>query len=149
VLLKSNPSPKAAMTNNSRYTAGMAVRRQVLGAKYVDRATAGDDQRFNTPLQRLVTEYCWGEIWTRDGLDRRTRSLVNLGMLSALRQWSELELHLRGALSNGCTPEEIQETLLQATVYCGVPAGVEAFRIAERVLTGDTSDPSSEEEQDT
>jgi 4-carboxymuconolactone decarboxylase len=85
-------------------------------------------------MQELVTEYCWGAVWTREGLDRRTRSLLNLGMLTALGKSQELGAHVRGALTNGCTETEIQETLLQAAVYCGVPAGLEAFRVAERAI---------------
>lgn len=112
---------------------GLNVRREVLGADYVDRAVDSASS-FNTPLQQLVTTYCWGEIWTRPGLDRRTRSLLNLAMLPALRQWNEFRLHLRGAVANGCTATEIQEALLQVTIYCGVPAGVEAFQIAREVL---------------
>ena len=89
---------------------------------------------FMRPMQEFVTEYCWGAIWTRPGLDRRTRSLINLGMLTALGKGHELEVHVRGALTNGVTEAEIRETLLQAAVYCGVPAGIEAFRRADSVL---------------
>jgi 4-carboxymuconolactone decarboxylase len=85
-------------------------------------------------MQDLVTEYCWGAVWSRPALDRRTRSLVNLGMLTALNRGHELGVHVRGALTNGVTPEEIREVLLQAAIYCGVPAGMEAFRIAEETL---------------
>jgi 4-carboxymuconolactone decarboxylase len=120
------------MSDRDLYDAGLAVRREVLGAEYVDRAL--QRREFNRPMQDLVSEYCWGAIWTREGLDRKTRSLINLAMLTALRQWNELELHLRGAVNNGLTDEQIQEALLQATIYCGVPAGVEAFKIADRVL---------------
>jgi 4-carboxymuconolactone decarboxylase len=90
---------------------------------------------FSRPMQDLVTEYCWGAIWTRDGLQRRDRSLINLAMLTALNRNHELAVHVRGALRNGCTVEEIQEVLLQASVYVGVPAALESFRVAERVLT--------------
>lgn len=112
---------------------GLEVRREVLGGEHVDRslAAASDIMR---PMQELVTEYCWGAIWTRPGLDRRTRSLINLGMLTALGKGHELEVHVRGALTNGATEEEIVETLLQAAVYCGVPAGIEAFRRADSVI---------------
>lgn len=112
---------------------GLAVRRAVLGAEYVDESLARATE-FNLPLQELVTEYCWGAIWTRPGLDRRTRSLLNLAMLPALKQWDEFRLHLRGAINNGCTLEDIREVLLQVTIYCGVPTGVEGFRIAQAVL---------------
>jgi 4-carboxymuconolactone decarboxylase len=117
----------------NRYEQGLATRRQVLGAEYVDKALDGATP-FTRPMQELVTEYCWGAVWSREGLDRRTRSLINLGMLTALNRSHELAGHVRGALNNGCTEEEIQETLLQAAVYCGMPAGLEAFRVAERVL---------------
>jgi 4-carboxymuconolactone decarboxylase len=115
------------------YERGLATRREVLGAEYVDKALEGATP-FSRPMQELVTEYCWGAVWSREGLDRRTRSLINLAMLSALNRSHELAGHVRGALNNGCTEEEIQETLLQAAVYCGMPAGLEAFRVAERVL---------------
>jgi 4-carboxymuconolactone decarboxylase len=105
----------------------------VLGDEYVDRTLAAAGP-FLAPLQELVTEVCWGTIWTRPGLDHRTRSLVNLGMLTALNRSHELELHLRGALANGCTEQEIQEVLLQAAIYCGMPAAIDAFRTAQAVL---------------
>ena len=125
---------------SERYAEGMQVRREVLGADYVDRAVAQADD-FSRPIQELVTEYCWGAVWTRPGLDRRTRSLLNIAMLSALNRPPELRIHIAGALRNGCTPEEIQETLLQVAIYCGVPAGVDAFRVAREVL-GDTAEAS-------
>ncbi|MDO8212248.1 carboxymuconolactone decarboxylase family protein [Conexibacter sp. CPCC 206217] len=112
---------------------GLAVRREVLGAEHVDRSLARTSD-FSRPMQELVTEYCWGASWSRPGLDRRTRSMLNLAMLTALNRRHELELHVRGALTNGVTPTEIQEVLLQASIYCGVPAGLEAFRAAESVL---------------
>ena len=116
-----------------RYEEGLEVRRAVLGAEHVDRSLE-QASPFMRPMQELVTEYCWGAVWTREGLDRRTRSLLNLGMLTALGKSQELAAHVRGALTNGCTETEIQETLLQAAVYCGVPAGLEAFRTAEKAL---------------
>lgn len=109
---------------------GMTVRREVLGDEYVDRALAGATE-FTKPMQELVTENCWGEIWTREALPRRTRSLVTIAMLAALKAPVELRAHVRGALRNGCTVEEIREVLLQAAVYCGVPAGIDAFRAAK------------------
>lgn len=112
---------------------GLAVRREVLGADYVDASLARASE-FSKPIQQLVTQYCWGEIWTRDALDRRTRSLINLSMLTALNRLHELKAHVRGAINNGCTPEEIREVLLQTAVYCGVPAALESFRAAEGVL---------------
>jgi 4-carboxymuconolactone decarboxylase len=120
-------------TQAERYDQGLAVRREVLGSAYVDRALEGATE-FTEPMQKLVTEYCWGEIWTRSQLDRRTRSLVNLGMLTALGRLHEFGLHVRGAVSNGCTREEIREVLLQTAIYCGVPASLESFRVAEEVL---------------
>jgi 4-carboxymuconolactone decarboxylase len=119
-----------------RYERGLATRREVLGADYVDRAIAGATE-FSAPLQELVTEYCWGAVWTREGIDRRTRSLLNLAMLTALNRPHELAGHVRGAVNNGCSEEEIRETLLQAAVYCGLPAALDAFRVAERTLRGE------------
>lgn len=122
----------ADMTPN-RAAAGMAVRRQVLGDDHVNRSLA-NSTTFGRSIQDLVVEYCWGEIWTRAGLDRRTRSLLNIGILTALRQRDELQLHVRGALNNGCTSEEIEEVLLQTAIYCGVPAALDATRAAREVL---------------
>jgi 4-carboxymuconolactone decarboxylase len=113
---------------------GMGVRKDVLGAEHVARSMEAATS-FTRPVQELVTEYCWGAVWSRPGLDRRSRSMINLAMLTALNRGHEFGVHVRGALSNGVTPEEIREILLQATVYCGAPAGLEAFRIAETVLT--------------
>ena len=115
------------------YDAGLAARKEVLGERYVDNAINNADD-FNRDFQALVTEYCWGVCWGNDVLSRKQRSLLNLGMLAALGRSHEFELHFKGALRNGCTPEELRETLTQITVYCGVPAGVESFRIARRVL---------------
>ena len=116
-----------------KYVQGMAVRREVLGDEYVDKALSSAAD-FVKPLQDLVTENCWGEIWTRSAIPKKTRSLITIAMLAALKTPAELKAHVRGALRNGCTVEEIQEVLLQATVYCGVPAGVEAFRAAKDVI---------------
>jgi 4-carboxymuconolactone decarboxylase len=118
---------------DSPFDVGMRVRKDVLGAEHVQRSL-DQASAFSRPMQELVTEYCWGAVWSRPGLDRRTRSLVNLGMLTALNRRHELGVHVRGALTNGVTPEEIREVLLQAAIYCGVPAGMEAFRIAEETL---------------
>ncbi|HVO88609.1 MAG TPA: 4-carboxymuconolactone decarboxylase [Casimicrobiaceae bacterium] len=112
---------------------GMQIRKDVLGAQYVERSMKTADD-FNMPFQELVTEYCWGAVWGRPGLSLRTRSLLNLAMLTALNRSHELKLHIRGALSNGVTREEIREVFMQAAVYCGVPAGVEAFRCAREVF---------------
>ena len=121
------------MTVNADFEAGMQVRRDVLGAEHVERSMANASE-FATPMQELVTEFCWGRVWTRPGLDRRTRSLLNLGMLTALNRMHEFGVHVRGAVNNGCTVDEIREVLLQTAVYCGVPAALESFRVAERVL---------------
>jgi 4-carboxymuconolactone decarboxylase len=115
------------------YEEGLKVRREVLGAEYVDRALANADA-FNQPLQDFVTHYCWGGVWTRPGLPRKTRSLLNLAMLTALGRNHEFKLHVRGALNNDVTREEIAEVLLQAGVYAGVPAAVESFRLAKEVF---------------
>lgn len=112
---------------------GLENRRAVLGAAYVDKALAGADD-FNRPLQELVTQYCWGEIWGRPGLDRRTRSIINLAMLTALNRPHEIKLHVRGALNNGLSKEEIREVFLQTAIYCGVPAAIDSFRIAREVF---------------
>jgi 4-carboxymuconolactone decarboxylase len=119
--------------NKKTYDEGMAVRREVLGAEYVDRAMASADQ-FTRVLYEFVTEWCWGAIWTRPGLSRKTRSLINLAMLTALNRPHEIKLHVRGALNNGVTREEMTEVFLQAGVYAGVPAAVDAFRAAKEVF---------------
>ena len=118
---------------NGRYTRGLATRREVLGDEHVERSLR-DATDFGAPAQEFVTEFCWGDVWTRPGLDRRTRSLINLAMLTALNRMHEFRVHVRGAVNNGCTVEEIRETLLQAIVYCGAPAGLESFRQAQGVL---------------
>ena len=118
---------------SERYDKGMKARREVLGDEYVDRAQASVDD-FSREFQQMVTEHAWGDIWSRPGLARKQRSLLNLAMLAALNRPEEFELHFRGALNNGCTLEELKETLLQIAVYCGMPAGVGAFRIARKVL---------------
>jgi len=112
---------------------GLEMRRAVLGAEYVDRSIANVDE-FNKPFQKLVTEWCWGEVWTRPGLDKKTRSMLNLAMLTALNRPNEVRLHVRGAINNGVTKAEIQEVLLQTCIYCGVPAALESFRIASEVI---------------
>jgi 4-carboxymuconolactone decarboxylase len=116
-----------------RYDEGMAVRREVLGDSYVDQASAKTTE-FTRDFQQVVTEFAWGTVWTRPGLDRRSRSIVTLTALVARGHHEELALHLRGALNNGLTADEIKEVLLQTAVYCGVPAANAAFRVAQRVL---------------
>jgi len=113
---------------------GLKIRREVLGADFVDKAIASADD-FNRPLQEIVTQYCWGEIWGRPGLDRKTRSIINLAMLSALNRPHEIKMHVKGALNNGLTKDEIKEVFLQVAIYCGVPAGVDSFRLAKEVFT--------------
>jgi 4-carboxymuconolactone decarboxylase len=112
---------------NERYERGLEIRREVLGREYVDAALAAADE-LGTPLQELVTEYCWGELWARPGLPRKTRSLLNIAMLAALNRPHELQLHAQGALRNGCSESEILEVVLQTAIYCGVPAAVDAMR---------------------
>jgi 4-carboxymuconolactone decarboxylase len=118
---------------------GMAVRRQVLGDAHVDRAVAATTP-FTAPFQDFITRYAWGEVWSRPGLDRRTRSAVTLAMLVALRSEDELAMHVRAALRNGLRPEEIGEVLLHAAVYAGVPAANAAFAVAQRVLREEGAD---------
>jgi 4-carboxymuconolactone decarboxylase len=112
---------------------GLAVRKEVLGAEYVERNLKSTDD-FTMPMQELVTESCWGWLWGRPQLPRKMRSLINLGLLSALNRPNEFKTHVKGALTNGCTREEIREVLLQVAVYCGMPAGVEAFRLAREAM---------------
>ncbi|GGX15033.1 carboxymuconolactone decarboxylase family protein [Pigmentiphaga litoralis] len=119
--------------NEPLFEDGLKTRREVLGSEYVDNSLKNAGE-FDMPMQELVTQYCWGDIWNRPGLDRRTRSLLNLAMLTALNRPHELKVHVRGALTNGVTKEEITEVFLQAAVYCGVPAGVDSFRTAKEVF---------------
>ncbi|MEQ1807636.1 MAG: 4-carboxymuconolactone decarboxylase [Burkholderiaceae bacterium] len=119
--------------NKDNFAKGLKTRREVLGAEYVDTALTNADD-FNMPMQELVTEYCWDAIWNRPGLDRRTRSIINLAMLTALNRPHELKLHVRGAINNGLTKDEIREVLLQTAIYCGVPAAIDSFRGAREVF---------------
>lgn len=124
------------MTQKSQsplFAKGLAVRREVLGADYVDKSLVEADD-FMMAFQNLTTEWCWGEVWARPGLPRKTRSMLNLAMLSALNRPSELKLHLKGALINGVTPEEIKEIFLQVGIYCGIPAALESFKTAREVF---------------
>ncbi len=118
---------------SEKYRNGMSARREVFGDEYVDNALNSATD-FTKPLQELVTENCWGEIWTRDTIPKKTRSLITIAMLTALRSTTELQTHVHGALRNGCTMKEIQDVLLQSVVYCGAPAGVEAFRAASEAI---------------
>ena len=119
--------------NDELFAKGLQTRREVLGADYVDQAIKTADP-FSLPLQEFVTQYAWGDVWNRPGLPRRDRSLLVLAMLVALNRPHELKLHLRGALNNGVTREEIREAFLQAAVYCGAPAAMDAFRTAREVF---------------
>ena len=119
--------------NRDAFDKGLKTRREVLGAEYVDQAIRNADD-FNLPLQELVTEYCWNEIWNRPGLDRKTRSIVNLAMLTALNRPHELKLHVKGAINNGLSKDEIAEIFLQSAIYCGVPAAIDSFRTAKDVF---------------
>ncbi|MGA7327837.1 MAG: carboxymuconolactone decarboxylase family protein [Rhodomicrobium sp.] len=121
------------MGESELFQKGLDVRREVLGAGYVDGSLAKADD-FMLAFQRITIEMCWGYAWTRPGLNRRTRSIINLAMLTALGKPAEIKLHVKGALTNGLTVEEIKEILLHATVYCGIPAGLEAFKAAHEVL---------------
>ena len=118
---------------SEKFEQGLKIRKEVVGEEYVNNSINNADE-FTMPLQELVTEYCWGSVWSRDGLPRKTRSLLNLVMLTALNRPHELKLHLVGAINNGCTKEEIMEALLQTAIYCGVPAAIDSFRTARAVL---------------
>jgi 4-carboxymuconolactone decarboxylase len=124
------------MAESEMFERGIQTRREVLGAEYVDASLAAADD-FMMTFQRITTEWCWDYIWNRPGLDHKTRSMLNLAMLTALGRTHELKLHVKGALRNGVTVQEVTEILLQATVYCGIPAGLEAFKSAHEVLEAD------------
>ncbi|PWB60698.1 MAG: gamma carboxymuconolactone decarboxylase [Bradyrhizobiaceae bacterium] len=124
---------KTSTTIGELFDQGLALRREVLGADYVDGSLKAAND-FMMAFQRITTEWCWGYAWSREGLDRKTRSLLNLAMLTALNRTPEVKLHVRGAINNGVTVEEIKEVLLHATVYCGIPAGLDAFKAANEVL---------------
>ena len=130
------------MAESEQFEKGLAVRRAVLGTEYVDGGLAKADD-FMMAFQRITTEWCWGYAWTREGLDHKTRSMLNLAMLTALSKPVELKLHVKGALANGVTVEEIKEILLHATVYCGIPAGLDAFKAAHEVLKAEGAIPGS------
>ncbi len=126
--------PKFDALHKQLFDEGLKMRRSVVGDVFVDRALANGSSDFSRPGQELVTEWCWGYAWTRPGLDKKQRSLLNIGMLMALNRGPELGAHVRGARNNGLSEIEIREAILHCTVYCGVPAGVEAMRTAEKVL---------------
>ncbi len=120
-------------TDSAMWDKGLKLRREVLGAEYVDKSVANAND-FTQAFQEITTEWCWGYAWSRPGLDKKTRSMLNLAMLTALNRAPELKLHVRGAITNGVSVEEIKEILVQATIYCGVPAGLDAFKAANEVL---------------
>jgi len=119
--------------NQDLFEKGLQTRREVLGEEYVNASLKNADP-FNMPMQELVTQYCWGDVWNRPGLDRRTRSFLNLAMLTALNRPHEIKLHVRGAINNGLSKEEISEVFLQSAIYCGVPAAIDSFRVAKEVF---------------
>jgi 4-carboxymuconolactone decarboxylase len=119
--------------SNEKFERGLKLRKQVLGADYVEKSMASADA-FSMPMQELSTEYCWGHVWTRPGLALRDRSLINIAMISALNRPHELKLHVKAALNNGLSREEIREVILQVAVYCGVPAGIDSTRIAREAF---------------
>jgi 4-carboxymuconolactone decarboxylase len=120
--------------NKDQYKQGIAIRREVMGDEHVDR-TLQNTSEFSEVMQDLATANCWGEVWDREGLSKQTRSLITISMLTALKATNELKGHVRGALRNGCSKKEIQEVLLHAAVYCGMPAGIAAFRAADEVIS--------------
>ncbi|RJE27656.1 4-carboxymuconolactone decarboxylase [Aspergillus sclerotialis] len=126
--------PKFDKFHEDMFNLGLQTRREVVGDSYVDNALRNGSSEFAYPGQQLITEWCWGNIWSRPGLERKQRSLLNIGMLIALKSWPEFGVHVRGAINNGLTELEIREAILQATVYCGAPAGVEAMKVAERTI---------------
>ena len=119
--------------NKEYFDRGMKIRKEVLGEEYVEKSFAAADD-FNRPLQELVTEYCWGAVWGRDELPKKTRSMLNLAMISVLNRPHELKIHVKDAIKNGCTKDEIREVLLQVAIYGGVPAAVDSFRIAREAF---------------
>jgi 4-carboxymuconolactone decarboxylase len=121
------------MMSKDVFERGLAIRKEVLGTEFVENSLKTADD-FNMPMQELTTEYCWGAVWGREGLPRKTRSMLNIAMLSALNRPHELKMHLKGALKNGVTKDEIREILLQVAIYCGIPAGVDSFRIARETF---------------
>jgi 4-carboxymuconolactone decarboxylase len=119
--------------NDELFQRGLEIRKSVLGKEFVEKSIAAADD-FNMPMQRLTTEYCWGALWGRETLPKKTRSMLNLALLSALNRPHEFKLHVGGALRNGVTKDEIREVLLQVAIYCGIPAGVDAFRNAKEAI---------------
>jgi 4-carboxymuconolactone decarboxylase len=128
------------MDENAKFKAGLAVRRKVMGDKYVNESLASaKDDDFMEPLQQFLTENAWGAVWVREGLSLKTRSMLNLAILTAINRPNELKLHIRGAINNGVTKEEMREIFLQCGVYCGAPAALESFKIAQQIFKEDTT----------
>ena len=119
--------------NDEMFEKGLEIRKEVLGAEYVEKSLANADD-FTSPMQRLVSEYCWGAVWGREELPKKTRSMLNIAMLAVLNRPNEFKLHIRGALRNGVTKEEIREILLQVAIYAGVPAAIDSFKNAKEIL---------------
>ncbi len=129
---------------NEKFETGLAVRTRVLGQAFVARSQGGLDD-FSRPFYELAIEYCWGNVWAREGLDMRTRSLLNLAMLSSQNRSNEFRMHVRGAINNGCSKAEIRETLIQVAIYCGVPTGAESFKLAKEVFAEIESETTAQE----
>ena len=127
-------SDKLEAAHKTLFEEGLKIRYEVAGKEYVDKSLANGSSEFARPMQELVTEACWGSVWARPGLERKTRSMLNMAMLCALNRGLELAVHVRGALNNGASEVEIREVLLQVSIYCGMPAGLEGFKIAEKVI---------------
>ncbi|OJJ38874.1 hypothetical protein ASPWEDRAFT_36552 [Aspergillus wentii DTO 134E9] len=122
------------MSSNNLYEQGLQTRREVLGNEHVNRTLSTNTSDFTRPMQEFITSWAWGDVWNRPGLERKQRSLLNIGLLMALNRQPELGMHVRGAINNGLSETEIREAIMHSTVYCGAPAGMEALRTAERVL---------------
>ncbi|KAJ5677044.1 uncharacterized protein N7477_002677 [Penicillium maclennaniae] len=134
-MASSTPPPNdEAVAHKTIFDKGLKIRYEVAGPAYVDTALSGGSSDFARPMQELVTEACWGSVWSRPGLERKQRSLLNIAMLCALNRGPELAAHVRGAVNNGASEVEIRETILQAAIYCGMPAGIEGTKIAEKVI---------------
>lgn len=128
------PNQELASAHSLLFEEGLKIRYEVAGKAYVDKSLSNGSSDFARPMQELVTEACWGSVWSRSGLERKTRSMLNMGMLCALNRGPELAVHVKGALNNGASEVEIREVLLQVAIYCGMPAGLEGFKIAEKVI---------------